>query len=352
MRQKIILFLFFYLSSCLGFAQSENGPHKDSINVAKIYDTGEYSAFTDLLRFNNAFYCSFRVGVKHAGYEDYGKVRIIKSSDGVNWKNIALLEINNLDLRDPKLSVTPDGHIMVIMAGAFFDIYNSAKDLYPMVSFSNQNGDKFGKPKKVSLDQNIQPSKDWIWRVTWNDNVGYGINYQLKTNNKDRSKLDKDAWLLYLLKTNDGKYFEKVSQLEVHHLPNESTIRFDKHENMYVLVRRESGDKMGVLAKSSYPYTNWNYTNLDFRLGGPNFLFLNDNNLVIGTRKYSEKISTCLLVTNLDGKVLKEIELPSGGDTSYPGMVIHDEKLWVSYYSSHEGTPNIYLAQLPLKVFQ
>ena len=117
---------------------------------------------------------------------------------------------------------------------------------------------------------------------------------------------------------------------------------------MYVLVRRESGDKMGVLAKSSYPYTDWNYTDLDFRLGGPNFLFLNDNELVIGTRKYGEKNSTNLLVTNLDGKVLKEVGLPSGGDTSYPGMVIFDKTLWVSFYSTHEGKPNIYLAQLPL----
>lgn len=91
---------------------------------------------------------------------------------------------------------------------------------------------------------------------------------------------------------------------------------------------------------------------LNFRLGGPNFLFMNDNKLVIGTRKYSEKTSTCILVTNLDEKVLKEFELPSGGDTSYPGMVIHNKKLWVSYYSSHEGKPNIYLAQLPLSVLQ
>tara|TARA_R110000822_G_scaffold168554_2_gene308611 strand:+ start:16069 stop:17118 length:1050 start_codon:yes stop_codon:yes gene_type:complete len=346
MSQKIILLSLFY--SCLSFAQSKNVSHIDSINVIKIYDTGEYASFTDLLRFNNAFYCSFRVGAKHAGYEDYGKVRIIKSTDGINWKSIALMELNNLDLRDPKLSVTPDGRIMVILAGAVFDKDNQVKDLYPMVSFSNHNGVKFDNPRKVGLDPAIQPSKDWLWRVTWYDNIGYGINYQLKTNNKDRSKLDKDAWLLYLLKTNNGKSFEKVSQLEVDYLPNESTIRFDKHKNMYVLVRRESGDKMGVLAKSSYPYTDWNYTDLDFRLGGPNFLFLNDNELVIGTRKYGEKNSTNLLVTNLDGKVLKEVGLPSGGDTSYPGMVIFDKTLWVSFYSTHEGKPNIYLAQLPL----
>ncbi|WP_034256538.1 hypothetical protein [Arenibacter latericius] len=346
MKPKSLFFLFFY--PWLSFAQTNSSNNLDSIQVTKIYDTKEYSAFTDLLRFNNAFYCSFRVGAKHAGYEDYGKVRIIKSLDGNNWESIAELNIKNLDLRDPKLSVTPDGRIMVIMAGARFNSDNLVNDLYPMVSFSNQRGEDFEDPTKVVLDPNINPSKDWLWRVTWNNNVGYGINYQLKENSRDWSKLDKDAWLLYLLKSNDGKSFESVSQLDIDHLPNESTIRFDKNGTMYVLVRRESAGKLGVLAKSSYPYTNWSYTNLDFRLGGPNFLFLNDNNLVIGTRNYIKKASTSLLVTNLDGKVLKKIELPSGGDTSYPGMLVHDEKLWVSYYSNHEGNSSIYLAQVPL----
>jgi hypothetical protein len=41
--------------------------------------------------------------------------------------------------------------------------------------------------------------------------------------------------------------------------------------------------------------------------------------------------------------------LPSGGDTSYPGMVWHDGLLWMSYYSSHEGKASIYLARIRLQ---
>ena len=40
------------------------------------------------------------------------------------------------------------------------------------------------------------------------------------------------------------------------------------------------------------------------------------------------------------------LRLPSGGDTSYPGMVWHENTLWVSYYASHEGKAAIYLATL------
>ncbi|MEJ7592590.1 MAG: hypothetical protein WKF77_13640 [Planctomycetaceae bacterium] len=42
------------------------------------------------------------------------------------------------------------------------------------------------------------------------------------------------------------------------------------------------------------------------------------------------------------------LELPSGGDTSYAGMVLHDGLLWVSYYSSHEEKTCIYLAKVKL----
>ncbi|OQB35591.1 MAG: hypothetical protein BWY09_02248 [Candidatus Hydrogenedentes bacterium ADurb.Bin179] len=42
------------------------------------------------------------------------------------------------------------------------------------------------------------------------------------------------------------------------------------------------------------------------------------------------------------------LELPSGGDTSYPGLVWYDGLLWVSYYASHEGKTSIYLAKVKL----
>ncbi|MET8233218.1 hypothetical protein ABZS77_21380 [Micromonospora sp. NPDC005298] len=40
--------------------------------------------------------------------------------------------------------------------------------------------------------------------------------------------------------------------------------------------------------------------------------------------------------------------LPSGGDTSYPGLVWHNDLLWVSYYSSHEERTCVYVAEVSL----
>ena len=349
MKKCILLFIIGIFNSY--YVTAENFTLEDSVTVSKIWDKGKHNAFTDLIRFNNAFYLSFREGESHVGGENNGKVRILKSKDGEKWESVALLAMEGLDLRDPKLSVTPNKQVMVIMAGAVFE-NGAIKELFPMVSFSDKPGTEFSQPERSVLDPAITPSKDWIWRVTWHKGIGYGIDYQLKENAGDRKLLKKDAWLIYLMKTKDGKSFEKVSRLEVEGLPNEATVRFDENNNALVLIRREQGDMMGVLAKSSFPYTDWEYTKLDFRLGGPNFLFLNDKQLVMGTRIYEPKTSTGIFVTDLKGNVRKRIELPSGGDTSYPGMVVYNGKLWVSYYASHEGKTSIYLAQIPMKNLQ
>jgi hypothetical protein len=47
-----------------------------------------------------------------------------------------------------------------------------------------------------------------------------------------------------------------------------------------------------------------------------------------------------------DGEYEPVLTLTSSGDTSYPGLVWHENQLWMSFYSSHEGKTSIYLAKL------
>jgi len=43
-----------------------------------------------------------------------------------------------------------------------------------------------------------------------------------------------------------------------------------------------------------------------------------------------------------------DLDLPSGGDCSYPGLLWHEGRLWMTYYSSHEKQTCIYLAQIEI----
>ncbi|MFD1140279.1 hypothetical protein ACFQ4C_04135 [Larkinella insperata] len=339
--KPFLLFLPLLLC-CWRSTRAQDGLFPEYVRVTKIWDEPPHSAFTDLVRFNDAFYCTFREGLTHVDMTNSGKVRILKSSDGNDWTSVALLAIPEIDLRDPKLTITPDQRLMVTMAGAVFGPTGGkvkVQRIAPMVSFSDKKGTSFSAPQKSTLDPAISPSKDWIWRTTWHNGTGYAIDYQIQTD---------DKWVVYLLKTKDGIRYDKVSDLAVSGRPNESTIRFDKTGKMLVLIRREAEDQMGVLAESPAPYTDWTYHKLTIRLGGPNFLIRDDGKLVIGSRNYESPHKMALFLADRSGAITQTIPFPSSGDASYPGMVIHQNQLWVSYYSTHDGKSAIYLAQVPL----
>ena len=68
-------------------------------------------------------------------------------------------------------------------------------------------------------------------------------------------------------------------------------------------------------------------------------LRLPDGRWVVAGRRYGEQHRTSLWWLDPEIGALTEFhEFSSGGDTSYPGLVFHDEELWVSYYSSPEGS--------------
>ena len=74
----------------------------------------------------------------------------------------------------------------------------------------------------------------------------------------------------------------------------------------------------------------------------------------MGTRShYTSFPKTVLLIGNGTEKFQEIYVLPSGGDTSYPGFIVIEDELWVSYYSSHEAkNASIYLAKVPLAIFK
>lgn len=324
----LILIVFTFLA---GFSQKNT-----ILKISKIWDNAPHNAFPDLIRFKNYFYATVREGNKHMP-DNSGQIRIIRSKNGEYWESICLLKKENMDVREARLSITPEGKIMVLTAVGSYQ--NGYQELYPMVSFSNQNGMDFSTLESTTMD--LEPSLDWIWSLTWHNGTGYGVIYQIQGEESET----------HLLKTQDGKHFSLVSPLEISGRPNEATTRFDKNGKMHILIRREAGDKMGVIASSKFPYTNWEYYKLPIRLGGPNFLFLDDENIVIGSRDYREDQSrkTSVFLSNTKGEIKQSIILPSGGDTSYPGMVLYKKQLWILYYSSHNEKASIYLAKIPVK---
>ncbi len=339
--KKILLPLLVLLFSLPIVAQSSS--QKIKYSVERIWCNGSHCAFTSLIKFKGRYYCSFREGVTHIFDKEgkaEGKVRVLVSKNGKKWKSALLVGKEGIDLRDPKLSITPDGRLMIIAGGS---IYRNRQlvGLQPQVIFSD-DGENFTEPQPVKIAEDALSGRDWLWRVTWDGATGYVVNYASKGNEARLS----------LLKTSDGISYDLVTNLDVPDFPNETTLRLLDDKRMLMMVRRERGDCKGYWGVSYPPYTDWDFKPMEMRLGGQDFLPVDENNILMSSRSYYIRSypKTAIYKGKVNGKFQELMTLPSGGDCSYPGMMIVDDELWVTYYSTHE-TPkaSIYLAKIPLK---
>jgi hypothetical protein len=296
------------------------------VESRKIWDRAPHNAFTDLVRFRGRWFCVFREAKAHVSPD--GAIRVLTSSDGKDWSSAALLRSKTADLRDPKITVTPGGKLLLSAAGALHRPRGFTHQTYAWFS---KDGRHWGEPVAVA-----DPGY-WLWRVTWHHKTAYGIGYAC--NEKKDVRLYRSA---------DGRTFKTlVPRLHDKGYPNESALVFLPDESCLCLLRRDGPPATALLGSAKPPYKEWAWKDLGVRIGGPNMIRLPGGRLVAVVRLVAPKVRTAVCAVDPKaGKLEELLTLPSGGDTSYAGLVWHDGLLWVSYYSSHEGKTSVYLAKV------
>ena len=157
---------------------------------------------------------------------------------------------------------------------------------------------------------------------------------------------------LRLYKSRNGKNFKPlVSDLKIEGYPNETGLVF-KNDTALCLLRRDGNLNSALLGTSVPPYKNWEWKDLGIQIGGPQIILLDNKYLLAAVRlqkneNQAKRTALCSIRPDT-GEIEELLAFPSGGDTSYPGMVLEKNILWVSYYSSHEEKTSIYLAKLRL----
>jgi len=296
----------------------------ERVDVQKIWDKAPHNAFTDLIRFQGRWFCVFREGQAHVSPD--GALRILTSTDGRDWESAALITSSAADLRDAKITVTPDGSLMLSGAAALHD---RSKHTHQSLAWFSRDGRTWSDAIPIG-DPDV-----WLWRVTWHGPRAYGIGYGC---GEDRA--------IRLYTSSNGRQFDTlVPRLFDRGYPNETSILFDGDVAL-CLLRRDGTPNTALLGSSKPPYLAWEWQDLGVRLGGPHMIRLPDGSLLAAGRLYDGTTRTSLCwIDREQGKLVECLALPSGGDTSYPGLVWHDNMLWISYYSSHEGKIAIYLAR-------
>ena len=299
------------------------------VEVRRIWDKAPHNAFTDLKRFGGEFYCAFREGESHVS--DDGKLRVIRSEDGRNWASVGLIQWDGGDVRDAKLSVSPDEELMLSGAVRFLEPKDG--NVRQSCTWLSSDGESWSEPHACPSGLGT-----WRWSVTWHEGVAYSFGYSGKD----------EGGCLY--RSTDGRRWEVVQDdvyPDVESYGNETSILFLEDDTAYCLLRRDKGSCTGMLGEARPPYTDWEWQDLGVRVGGPKMIRFDDDRFIAAVRLYDDDVRTSLCWIARESAELTEVlPLPSGGDTSYAGMVWHEGLLWVSYYSSHEEKTSIYLARV------
>jgi hypothetical protein len=127
----------------------------------------------------------------------------------------------------------------------------------------------------------------------------------------------------------------------------ETTIRFLGNKKAVAIVRQDGTERNARIGISEGDYRQWQFSKAGERIGGPDLLEL-PNGRLLGAGRLYNPVRMALFAVRPGHPIEEVLKLPSGGDCGYPGVVWHDDLLWVSYYSSHEGKAAIYVARVRL----
>ena len=166
-----------------------------------------------------------------------------------------------------------------------------------------------------------------------------------------------------MLESDDGLIW-KTRALFQEERGDETAFQFGPDGSILAIGRRGGGKAQ--LLKSKPPYKKWERRDLDRYIGGPLLVKWGDRYIAGGRKSGAALVGkrgpkTSLYWLNAGAKteqgLLTEFaELPSNGDTSYPGFVeLSPTRAIVSWYSSHEKDADgksitaIYMADLEIE---
>ena len=224
------------------FHLSDNDENTE-MEVLKVWDNGMYCAFPSLLKYRDRYYCAFREGVSHV--DDEGYIRILCSENGKDWVSKEVIRIKASDLRDPCLSIMPNGK-MLLLCGLRSKVENERYKVRTYSSIFDDENDLFEelKPVNLKITSNHNYDCEWLWKLTWYEGRGYGFAYYNDGDNDCK---------ISLFETEDGINYSKITDVSIDGNLTESRVQFTANGDMTALVRQDGVVNNGIIGYSTFP---------------------------------------------------------------------------------------------------
>lgn len=302
-----------------------------------VYDAGKHAAFTGLINYQGVLYLAFREGSAHrpASVEDYGIIKILSNS-GAGWTEVATIRDEAKDLHDPFL-IEVDGKLRTYIGFNTFeeDKYQHSGSVY--VDFENGS---WSGVKEVRHDV---PHIVWLWKVRKFKNLYYSVAYL-------------EGEYPALLSSSDGINWETVTFFELEGELSEADMCFVGN-TMYVCLRKDKPTGTpSFWGYAKYPFTDFEWTQMTACIESPAMLRLpySEQILVAGRERNTSlgEVNVSLFSATQTGELTRVATLESGtgGDQGYPGLMVKDSKIWLSYYFGTKQVASIKNATFNFKL--
>ena len=336
-----------------GALQAATTPPQVTVgNIHRAFHNGEHNAFTDLCRFHDRLYLTFRSCPDgHMVHPTASTIIMCSRDEGVTWEQVHRFSVKDRDTRDPHFLVFHDR--LFVYTGTWWSgpgtIEPKDYDMNKMLGFavSSADGAKWSDPVMLEGTFGL-----YIWRAAASGDKAY-LCGRRKPGYDIGPKGEGEKIQSLMLESDDGLIWKKRGYFS--ETAGDETAFLFESDGSLLAIGRHGGGKNAQLIRSKPPYAEWDRKSFDRPVGGPLVVKWGEN-IIVGGRKTTKDKGAKTSLYWLVGDQLQEfVEFPSGGDNSYPGFIaLSPTRALVSYYSSHEkdaaGKPitAIYMAELTI----
>ncbi len=314
----------------------------------RVFHNGEHNAFTDLCRFEDRLYLTFRSCPDGHMVHPTSSIIVLASDDGRDWQQVHRFSVPKRDTRDPHFLVIRDQ--LFVISGTWYcgDTSPATYDMNQQLGYAVWTDDGAHWQGPTMLEGTYG---HYVWRTGTYGDRAYLCGYRKREFAETRTRAERDPLNETVLLESDNGLIWRTAGLFREEFGSETAFIFDEAGDI-LAISRSGGDRPAQVCRSKPPYNEWQRTDLDRQVGGPLVTRWGDR-ILVGGRKSVDGPARMSLYWLVGDRLEEFAELPSGGDCSYPGFVtLDDGRALVSYYSSHEqddaGRPitAIYLVEL------
>jgi hypothetical protein len=325
-------------------------PEVKVTNIRRVFHNGEHNAFTDLIRFQGKFYLTFRSCPDGHMVHPTASIIVLASEDAKEWKQVHRFRVAKRDTRDPHFLSFKNR--LFVYTGTWYSgettIPVKDYDLNLHLGYAAWSEDGTAWHSPVMLEGTFG---HYIWRANTFGGRAF-ICGRRKRDFEVGPRGEGHTVQSAMLESDDGLVWRMRALFQLDR-GDETAFQFEADGGILAIGRR-GGDKAQLL-RSKPPYAEWERKDLDRYIGGPLLIRWGDRYVVGGRKSIGGQGPKTAMYWLVNDKLHEFAELPSGGDTSYPGFIeLSPTRAIMSWYSSHEKDANsktitaIYMADLSI----